>query len=94
MLDILRLLDFKMGGAKYAGIAFAVKPTAGIFTLTDDFCTQVLSGREVKYEDVAAQFEVNHGKTTKIYVHDRKTRCGFLIHHSAQDVSYDMKEFV
>lgn len=94
VLDILRLLDFKMGGSKYAGINFAVKPTAGIFTLTDDFCTQVLSGREVKYEDVAAQFEVNHGKTVKIYKHNKKTRCGFEIYHSAQTVAYDMKEFV
>lgn len=94
VLDILRLLDFKMGGSKYAGIAFAVKPTAGIFTLTDDFCTQVLSGREVKYEDVAAQFDVNHGKNTKIYLHNKKTRCGFKIYHSAQNVDYDMKEFV
>lgn len=57
VLDILRLMDFKMGGAKYAGINFSVKPQAGIFTLTDDFCTQVLSGREVKYEDVASTFD-------------------------------------
>lgn len=50
VLDILRLLDFKQGGSKYAGINFKVKPPPGIFTITDDFCT---GGGEVKYEDVA-----------------------------------------
>jgi myosin heavy subunit len=55
----------------------------------------VLSGREVKFEDVASLFDTTHSKNpTKIYVHDKKTRCGFTIHHSAQSVLYDMKEFV
>lgn len=46
-------------------------------------------------EQVAESLDSVHSKNpTKIYVHDRKTRQGFLIHHSAQDVSYDMREFV
>ncbi len=32
VLDILRILDFKQGGSKYAGIKFTATPGTGIFT--------------------------------------------------------------
>lgn len=38
--------------------------------------------------------EKNHGKNTKCYLHDKKNKDGFTIYHSAQNVFYDMKEFV
>lgn len=62
--------------------------------MTDDYATNALSGRAVKWESVADTFDKNHGKSAKVYVHNRKVRSSFLIHHSAQDVSYDLQEFV
>jgi len=38
VLDILRAMDFKTGGSKYAGIKFDKPPPPGLFTTTDDQC--------------------------------------------------------
>lgn len=43
---------------------------------------------------MADELEKNHGKNTKCYLHDKKNKDGFTIYHSAQNVFYDMKEFV
>ena len=94
VLEVIRVLDFKQGSAKYAGIKFATPPGIGIFTMVDDSCMQSIAGREIKWEDVSQQLDTNHGKNLRCYVHDRKARNSFLIHHSAQDVKYLMTEFV
>ena len=49
VLEILRMMDFKKGGAKYAGIKFAKDPPPGIFTTADDNCTQAINGRDIKW---------------------------------------------
>lgn len=94
VLEILRILDYKKGGRKYAGIKFAAEPSPGLFTTADDNCTQVLNGRDIKWEDVAMTFEKSHGKNVKLYVLNKKVKSEFTINHSAQSVKYDMKEFV
>lgn len=83
VLEILRMMDFKQGGAKYAGIKYDPAPQPGLFTVTDDYATSALQGRTIKWEDVAAAFDKNHGKSPKVFVKDRKKREEFMIHHSA-----------
>jgi myosin heavy subunit len=92
--DILRMMDFKQGSAKYNGIDYKEKPLPGLFTVTDDFATQVLNNRQIKWEDVAESFKKNHDKNKKCFEVDKKNKNEFTIHHSAQDVKYDMREFV
>ena len=94
VLDVIRVLDFKQGSARYAGIKYATPPGVGIFTMVDDKCTSVLQGREIGWKEVADELEKNHGKNAKCYLHDKKNKDGFTIYHSAQNVFYDMKEFV
>ena len=57
VLEVIRLLDFKQGSAKYAGIKFATPPGIGLFTMIDDSCTAVIKGATVKWEDTASSFD-------------------------------------
>ena len=45
VLDVIRMLDFKQGSARYAGIKYNPAPGTGMFTMVDDFCNAVLTGR-------------------------------------------------
>ena len=68
------------------------KPPAGIFTLCDDKSDP---NKVVKWEDFFTEVEQAHAKNKLIYKKDtaNKKRDTFTVFHSAQNVSYDIKEF-
>lgn len=93
VLDVIRALDYKAGSGPYANIKYDPPAGTGIFTTIDDQCSQVLNNRIIKWEDVADTLAKDL-KTSIAYRKDAKIRSKFKILHSAQDVDYDMKEFV
>ena len=93
VLDVIRALDYKLNSGPYANIKFDPPAGTGIFTTIDDNCTSALQGRTVKWEDVADALAKDL-KTNKVFTRDSKVRFKFKISHSAQEVEYDMKEFV
>lgn len=93
VLDVIRALDYKAGSGPYANIKYDPPAGTGIFTTIDDQCSQVLNNRIIKWEDVADTIAKDL-KTSIAYRKDAKIRSKFKILHSAQDVDYDMKEFV
>ena len=50
VLDVIRMLDFKQGSARYAGIKYNPAPGTGMFTMIDDFCNAVLTGRQIAWD--------------------------------------------
>ena len=84
MLDILRLLDYKKGSAKYAGIKYTPDPPSGMFTMIDDKCTSYLQGKEVPYAEVVTLMEQSFGKTQLIFKQQKASvKHEFSIFHSA-----------
>ncbi len=72
VLDILRLLDYKKGSAKYAGIKYTPDPPSGMFTMIDDKCTSYLQGKEVPYAEVVTLMEQSFAKTQAIFKQNPK----------------------
>ena len=94
VLDILRLMDFSTRSVRYKGIKFASAPKPGIFTTIDD---KAMQSRPTKWEDIFEEIDGNHKAPPKtpnpVYFKTAKKRDEFTINHSAQKVSYDIKEF-
>ena len=95
VLDILRFMDYDGPNGRYKGIKFAKPPPTGVFTFIDDKAMQSLSGSAAKWEDIFDEIDRNHKDMKKVYYKTPKikTRDEFSIVHSAQIVSYDIKEF-
>ena len=84
VLDILRLLDYKKGSAKYAGIKYTPDPPSGMFTMIDDKCTSYLQGKEVPYAEVLLLMEQSFAKTQLIFKQENaREKHLFTIFHSA-----------
>jgi len=62
VMEVIKMLDYKQGSGRYSGVKFANPPGTGLFTLIDDACTQVIQGRQIKYEDVSDSFTREHKK--------------------------------
>jgi len=93
VLDVIRALDFKQNSGVYFGLKFDPPAGTGIFTTIDDQCMAVLNNRVIKWEDVADQLAKDL-KVSTVYKRDAKIRFKFTINHSAQNLEYEMKEFV
>mmetsp|Transcript_3877 Transcript_3877/g.4533 ORF Transcript_3877/g.4533 Transcript_3877/m.4533 type:complete len:160 (+) Transcript_3877:1751-2230(+) len=90
VLDILRLMDFDPKSNRYKGIKFAKPPEQGIFLMIDD---KAIAKNPTKWEDIFLEIDNKHKALKKVFYKTPKKRDEFSIVHSAQIVSYDIKEF-
>ena len=92
VLEILRLMDYQQKNPKYKGIKFNPKEPEGIFTITEDFSNQK---RDVVWTEIEEKIQAAHKNNKKVYSKTKNLRDKhkFIVFHSAQDVTYDLKQF-
>ena len=83
-------MDYSGKNPKYKGLK--LPDPDGLFTVTEDFSNQK---RDVKWEELEEKIQTAHKANKAVYSKTKNLRDKhkFIVYHSAQAVTYDIKEF-